>query len=101
VADPIGALRNMHRALQEGGRLILCVPQGQGLYSSLDRVLGHRCRYSSEQLRHELAASGFVVERLVPFNHLVPIVRRVDRFLPWLALGLIAVARAGGAASAG
>ena len=119
----------MHRALQEGGRLILCVPQGQGLYSSLDRVLGHRCRYSSEQLRHELAASGFVVERLVPFNragtpawylnggilrrtrfnpvqmklfnHLVPIVRRVDRFLPWLALGLIAVARAGGAASAG
>ena len=51
VADPIGALRNMHRALGRAGRLILYVPQGPGLYSSLDRVLGHRCRYSPEQLR--------------------------------------------------
>jgi hypothetical protein len=58
----------MHRALPRGGQLNLCVPQGQGLYSSLDRVLGHRGRYSPEQLRHELVAAGFVVERLVPFN---------------------------------
>lgn len=129
VADPIGALRNMRRALQRGGRLILYVPQGQGLYSSLDRVLGHRCRYSREQLRHELVAAGFVVERLVPFNRagtpgwyfnggilrrtrfnpvqmklfnqVIPIVRRVDRFLPWPALGLIAVARADDSRSAG
>ena len=124
VADPIGALRNMRRPLERGGRLILYVPQGQGLYSSLDRVLGHRCRYSPEQLRRELVAAGFVVERLMPFNRagtpgwylngcllrrtrfnpvqmklfnlLVPIARRIDRFLPWPALGLIAVARVEG-----
>jgi 2-polyprenyl-3-methyl-5-hydroxy-6-metoxy-1,4-benzoquinol methylase len=129
VADPIGALRNMHRALGAGGRLILYVPQGQGLYSSLDEVLGHRCRYSAEQLRRELVEAGFVVERLVPFNRagtpgwylngrvlrrtrfdpvqmkvfnqLVPIVRRIDRFLPWPALGLIAVARVEGSGKVG
>src|SRR5262249_6595109 len=68
VSDPIRALRNMRRALDRGGRLILYVPQGRWLYSSLDRVLGHRCRYTPEELSRELAAAGFVVERLVPFN---------------------------------
>jgi glycosyltransferase involved in cell wall biosynthesis len=129
VRDPVGALRNMCRALQRGGRLILYVPHGPALYSSLDRILGHRCRYSSEGLRHELTAAGLVVERLVPFNRaatpgwylngrllrrtrfsavqmklfnqLVPIVRRVDRFLPWPALGLIAVARVADGADRG
>jgi 2-polyprenyl-3-methyl-5-hydroxy-6-metoxy-1,4-benzoquinol methylase len=120
VKDPIGALRNMRRALEPGGRLILYVPQGRWLYSSLDRVLGHRCRYTPEALTQELVAAGFVVERLVPFNragmpgwylngrllghtrfsrvqmklfnYAVPLARVFDRFLPWPALGLIAVA---------
>jgi SAM-dependent methyltransferase len=121
VPDPEQALRNMHGALRPGGRLILYVPQGPRLYSSLDNVLGHRCRYRREDLVRELSASGFVLERCEDFNRssmpgwwwngtvlrrralsrvqlklfdvLVPLVRRLDPLLPWSGLGLVAVAR--------
>ena len=92
------------------------------LYSSLDEVLGHRCRYDRAMLERELAATGFelvegtllqprrgarlVVERQGPAaaftsaacsssssTSRVPLLRRVDRFLPWNGLGLVAVAR--------
>ena len=121
VRDPLLALRNMHAALQPGGRLLLYVPQGQRLYSSLDEVLGHRTRYDRTMLERELGETGFRLEELrdfnragVPgwwlngrllrrrhfsriqlklFNVLVPLVRRADRLLPWPGLGMIAVAR--------
>jgi glycosyltransferase involved in cell wall biosynthesis len=120
VRDPLAALRNMHAALEPGGRLILYVPQGPKLYSSLDEVLGHRCRYDREMLAGELAQSGFTAESVrdfnrisVPgwwwngkmrkkrefgrvqlklFNILVPMLRRLDRLIPSSGLGLIAVA---------
>jgi glycosyltransferase involved in cell wall biosynthesis len=121
VADPIGSLRNLRRALAPGGRLLLYVPQDQALYSTLDEALGHRCRYEPELLKRELAEAGFVLERFEPFNRfgrpgwwlngrvlkrrhfsrvqlkvldmLVPLVRRLDRWLPWKGVGLVAVAR--------
>ncbi len=121
VRDPLTALRNMHGALEPGGRAVIYVPQGQKRYSSLDEVLGHRCRYSRESLTEELRATGFEIEVLhdfnrtgVPgwilngkllkrrhfsrtqlklFNVLVPVIRRLDRICPWSGLGLIAVAR--------
>jgi glycosyltransferase involved in cell wall biosynthesis len=121
VKDPLASLRNMHEALEPGGRLVLYVPQGPNLYSSLDEVLGHRCRYDRAMLQKELETTGFEVEsirdfnrlsvpgwwfngkimkrrqfgrlQLKTFNILVPIVRRIDRFLPGHGLGLIAVAK--------
>ena len=121
VGDPDSALANMACALEKGGRLLLYVPQHQGLYSSLDEVLGHRCRYSRQGLTDELAKAGFAVEYLSDFNRfgllgwwwngivckrrnfgriqmklfnaLIPLLRHVDRFLPWAGLGLILVAR--------
>jgi glycosyltransferase involved in cell wall biosynthesis len=127
VRDPLLSLRNMASVLEEGGRLVLYVPQGQGLYSTLDEVLGHRCRYSREQLAGELRAAGFALETFRDFNHLaipgwwlngkifrrrhfsraqlklfnmlVPAIRRLDPWLPGPGLGIIAVARkAAGAA---
>ena len=49
--------------------MILYVPQNQKRYSSLDEVLGHRCRYSKELLTEELRSAGFEVEMLRDFNH--------------------------------
>ena len=121
VRDPHGALMNMAGALEEKGRLLLYVPQHQGLFSSLDEALGHRCRYTKEGLSGELAAAGFDVEYMSDFNRLgvlgwwwngkvrrsnnfsrvqmkvfnamIPVLRHVDRFLPWPGLGLLVVAR--------
>ena len=124
VRDPLGALRNMRSALEPGGKLLLYVPQGPGLYSSLDEVLGHRCRYTREELRRELEETGFAVESLRDFNRfavagwwlngrllrrryfsrvqlkvfdlLTPLLRRVDGWMPGRGLGLLAVARKSG-----
>jgi SAM-dependent methyltransferase len=121
VRDPLVSLRNMASALQPGGRLVLYVPQGQHLYSSLDEVLGHRCRYSKEMLQEELRSTGFEIEHFRDFNHfaipgwwlngkvmkrrdfsrvqlkifnmMVPVIRRLDTLAPGKGLGLIAVAR--------
>ena len=121
VADPLAGLRNIHTALAPGGRLVLYVPQGPSLYSSLDEVLGHRCRYTREALSAEFAATGFEIVSMkdfncfgVPgwwwngkvmkarhfsrvqlkfFNLLSPVLRVVDGWLPWRGLGLMVVAR--------
>ncbi len=121
VQDPVQAMRNMASALEPGGQIILYVPQGQRLYCSLDEVLGHRCRYEEDGLVREIEAAGLVLHQMDQFNRfalpgwwfngkvlkkksfsriqlklvnfLVPLLRRIDRWLPWRALGLIAVAR--------
>jgi glycosyltransferase involved in cell wall biosynthesis len=121
VADPLGALRRMRSVLAPGGRLVLYVPGHPWLYSSLDEVLGHRCRYDKAALTAELEQTGFVIETLHPFNRfgvpgwfwngkilrrrhfsrvqlkifdlLVPILSRLDRFVPTPGLGWVAVAR--------
>jgi len=93
----------------------------EGSDSSLDTVLGHRVRYSPESIRQELAQTGFELEHLADFNRsavpgwwwngkvlkrrhfgrvqlkifdtMVPVLRRLDRLIPWRGLGLVAVAR--------
>ncbi|MDI9632161.1 MAG: glycosyltransferase [Acidobacteriota bacterium] len=121
VADPAAALANIVSALAPGGRLVLYVPAGPWLYSRLDEVLEHRCRYTRTALERELTAAGLAIESLRGFNRVgvigwlvnglllrrrriprlqlklydlgVPLWRRLDRVLPWPGLGLLAVAR--------
>lgn len=113
------ALKNIASALAEGGRAVILVPQGQSVYGTLDEVLGHYRRYSQAELQRKMEEAGLRVERMIEFNRitflgwflngrilkkrafgrfqlwafdrLVWLWRRVDRWLPWPSVSLIAI----------
>ncbi|HSN13748.1 MAG TPA: glycosyltransferase [Anaeromyxobacteraceae bacterium] len=119
VEDDQGSLENIRSVLRPGGRALVLVPRGPGLLGTLDEVLGHRRRYTPESLRAVAEAAGFDVKELHTFNRvgtpawwlngkllrrrsfglfqiwmlnvLTPFFRRIDRFLPFPPLSLIAV----------
>jgi len=121
VEDDAQGLRNMFETLEPGGRAIVLVPEGMSVYGELDRVLGHFRRYSEDELKSKARAAGFEVEQLLNFNRitrpgwyvngrllkkrsfsrfqlavfdaLVPLWRRIDRFIPWRPVSIIIVAR--------
>ena len=68
VEDDAGALRNIRGALRDTGRAIVLVPQGPGLYGSLDEALGHVRRYTEEQLIAVGQQAGFRIVRLLPLQ---------------------------------
>ena len=119
VKDDASTLRNIWNALEEGGRAIVLVPCGPGLYGSLDEVLGHFRRYTQEQLVGVAQQAGFQVERILKFNRpgvvawwlngrvlhrktfglgqirilnlLTPLFRLLDPWIPLPPLSLIAI----------
>jgi SAM-dependent methyltransferase len=119
VEDDVLALRNIRSALRPDGRAIVLVPQGAGVYGTLDEALGHFRRYSKDELASKMQAAGFLVEGILEFNRatypgwllngrilkrrtfsrlqlsafdrLVPLWRRVDRLLPWPPASIIAI----------
>jgi len=121
IRDDVRALRNIRNSLSNGGRAIILVPCGPGLYGSLDEVLGHCRRYTSEQLTVVSREAGFHVEQVLKFNRpgvpawwlngrvlhrrafglgqirmlnlLTPIFRLVDSWLPLPPLSIIAILR--------
>jgi glycosyltransferase involved in cell wall biosynthesis len=122
LQDDVAALRNIRNVLDEHGRAIILVPNGPALFGSLDKVLGHYRRYTREQLIHACEEAGFSIQTLLKFNRigapgwwwngkvlkretfglwqmkllnfLVPVVRHIDRFLPFPHLSWIAVLQA-------
>ena len=120
ASDEQLALKNVWSALAAGGRAVILVPSHPGLYGSLDIVLGRRERYTPAALKNSLEKAGFRVEKLFDFNRCsvpvwwingkllkkktfskiqlkllntaVPVLKTVDRLLPWQGLSLIAVA---------
>jgi glycosyltransferase involved in cell wall biosynthesis len=122
LENDVRALRNIRKALAADGKAIVLVPNGPGLYGSLDRVLGHYRRYSREQLLHTCERAGLRVDQILKFNRigapgwwlngrvlkketfgfwqmkllnlLVPLVRPIDRFLPFPHLSWIVILEA-------
>lgn len=122
LENDVRALRNIRKALSKDGRAIVLVPNGPGLYGSLDRALGHYRRYTREQLVHACERAGFRVEEILKFNRvgapgwwlngrllkketfgfwqvkllnfLVPFIKPIDRVLPFPHLSWIVILRA-------
>jgi hypothetical protein len=121
LESDLGALRNIFDALEENGRAIVLVPCGPALYGTLDKVLGHHRRYTKSQFTEVAARAGFQLETLLSFNRfgspawwlngrllrrktfgswqikmlniLMPLIRRIDRFLPLPPISIIAILR--------
>lgn len=121
LKDDEGALRNIRTRMTKFGRAIILVPNGPGLYGSLDRVLGHYRRYARAELLETCQRAGFKVEKALTFNRigspawwwngkvlkrttfglwqlkvlntLLPLVRPIDRFLPFAPLSWIVILR--------
>jgi glycosyltransferase involved in cell wall biosynthesis len=121
VSDPAAALDNIYDALMPGGKALILVPQHPWLYGTLDVTLEHRERYTRTNFERSLRETGFVLERVIDFNRAsmpgwwftgrvlkrkvfsrlplklfdvaIPVLRRMDRWLPWPSQSLIAVAR--------
>jgi SAM-dependent methyltransferase len=129
VQNDLQALRNVWDALGEGGRAIILVPYGPGLYGSLDEVLGHFRRYTERQMVDVAVHAGFRVEKVLKFNRpgvlawwlngrilhrrtfglgqirmlnlLTPLFRLMDPWLPFPPLSIIAILRKESAAAPG
>jgi len=117
--DDEQAVKNIAELLDDKGRAIVLVPRGQWLFGSQDQVLGHRRRYSEDDLKSVCDVAGLKVKEIIAFNRmsivpwwingrilkrrtfgrsqifvlnlLTPVFRRIDKFLPWPSLSLIAI----------
>jgi 2-polyprenyl-3-methyl-5-hydroxy-6-metoxy-1,4-benzoquinol methylase len=113
------AMNNIAELLEKDGRAIVLVPHMQSFYGTLDKVLGHRRRYSKQALTQLAESTGLTVEKILTFNRassipwwlngkllrrksfgfmqittlnlITPLLKRVDRYLPLPALSLIAI----------
>jgi SAM-dependent methyltransferase len=124
IADDRQCLQRLTQYLRPGGKLIIKVPALEGLYSSMDRAIGHYRRYTNSTLETCLQHSRFqdvqlwyfnalgilgwwingkLLRRTIPpseqvgwFDRLVPILRRLEApiDLPF-GLSLFAVATKG------
>lgn len=121
LEDDVAVLRNIRSVLEKDGRAVVLVPNGPWLHGTLDQVLGHRRRYTREQLTAVGQQAGLRLETLLPFNRIgvvawwlngrvlrrktfglwqikmlnlmTPLFRKIDRWLPLPPLSLIAVFR--------
>ena len=62
ISDDGNALRLLRRKLRPGGKLLVYVPAFQGLYSSMDALVGHYRRYRGGGLRATVEQAGFQVD---------------------------------------
>ena len=119
--DDEAVLGRFRESLVPGGHCVIVVPAGRWLYCGMDRELGHRRRYTRQELLEKMAAAGFDVvfsrqfcrlgalswaisggllrrrhlspRQMVWFDRLLPMVKLLDRVLPVPGMSLVMVGR--------
>ncbi len=119
--DPASVISALARSLKEDGLLIVLVPQNPALFGPVDETLGHKRRFTREQIQQLLEAQGLSLERVYQMNKIgrpawwffstvlrqnrvnkvtlklfdksVWFWRLVEGLIPWDGLSMIAVAR--------
>ena len=119
--DPAALVSSLCATLKPDGVLLILVPQGLGLFGSLDQRLGHKRRFGKADARTLLESHGLDVEKIYDFNKAgappwwayskllgskninKPVLKifdktvwlwsRIDWLMPWRGLSLILVAR--------
>ncbi len=117
---PEETLRAAVNRLSAGGRVVVLVPQGKGLFCKLDETLGHKRRFERAEVEGMLTTLGLTVEHstqlakmgrlawfvfgkllgqkqisklwLKLFDKTVWLWSRVEGLMPWPGLSLIVVA---------
>lgn len=88
VPDERIALREFHRVLGHGGRLLIRLPAYEFLRSKHDRSVHTRQRYTANQVQTLLHETGFIVQRCTYVNSLlfpIPLAQRMlERAMPFL-----------------
>ena len=121
VPEPRQVLESLRSALAPAGRVIVLVPQGKGLFGSVDKTLGHLWRFSAADIAGIMKQAGFTIEStrqlnkagkvswwfsskllgaktinkltLKIFDKTLWVWRALDGILPWRGLSLIVVGR--------
>jgi len=121
VEDPESVIVSLKGCLKPAGAVVVLVPQGKSLFSSLDRGMSHKRRFDEPELRRIFESHGFQIEHEHQINKIgalswwffgkimqrpkmnrpglklwdktVWFWRRVDFLLPWRGLSLVIVAR--------
>jgi 2-polyprenyl-3-methyl-5-hydroxy-6-metoxy-1,4-benzoquinol methylase len=74
IEDDILALKNIHKSLRLDGYIVITVPSHMRLWNRDDTILGHKRRYTKNELKNKLLKNGFeIIDSRYFFMSIIPL----------------------------